>query len=251
MRGLPCSLCHRDRSLFLWLVVTITHDLSTCANNSITNKTGSNQSTNNTNNTNSTNGSNLSAQWGGEAHLDAGLMLLADSQVEEAAVHFMRAVEVAPEGATSAYFHLGTALYHLNNQVEAAKHFHSATLVMPSHAESYLHLGVTLQEVDDDGSLGEIALQQLLHAAELSPKHAETYSYLGTALYTQNHTEEALGAFTTCMELDPTISTAHHNYGMIILDELSGMNAEYNSTSDEAELLRDRRIIRIIARDAQ
>lgn len=172
--------------------------------------------------------------WSGEAHVDAGVMLMTDNKLEEAATHFLRAVEI-DRNATIAYFHLGTALYHLNNPSEAAKQFHFATLVLPQHAEAYLSLGVSLREADDDDSLGELALQQLLRATELSPHHALAYSYLGTSLYAQQHTDEALGALQTCIELDPAIAVAHHNYGMILLDEHSAMN----STTDEAELLRD------------
>jgi len=177
---------------------------------------------------------NKTAVWSAEAHAEAGFMLMENDNVEDAAVRFLRAIEVAPSHGMS-YFGLGTAIYHLNNPTTAAEHLHYATLTMPSHAESYFHLGVALQEADDDGELGELALQQLWHATELSPKYALAYSYLGTALHAQNHSDNAISALEQALELDPTIHSAHQNTGMIILDEISSMN----QTTEEVELLRD------------
>lgn len=44
-------------------------------------------------------------------------MLLNDEKVEEAAVRFLRAVEVEPSHGIS-YFGLGKAIYHLNNPTQ-------------------------------------------------------------------------------------------------------------------------------------
>ena len=44
-------------------------------------------------------------------------MLLGDQKVEEAAVRFLRAIEVEPSHGVS-YFGLGKAIYHLNNPTQ-------------------------------------------------------------------------------------------------------------------------------------
>jgi len=180
--------------------------------------------------TNDVDNSSLHAEWPAAAHVDAGIMLLESNQLEEAATRFVRAIELDPEHG-SAYYHLGTALYHLQNTAESVKQFHYSTLLLPNHAEAYLHLGVALRETGDD--LAEPAAQNLMTATELNPQHALAYSYLGSALHANKMPEEALSALQSCIDIAPDIPAAHHNYGTVLLD------LALDAKPEEAELYRD------------
>lgn len=110
---------------------------------------------------------------------------------------------------------LGAASKGLGKLEEALKAFQKATVLNPTHAESYNNLGITFQDL---GMLDEAIVA---HKTSLSLKNdfAECYYNLGNALKDQKQLHEAEEAYQTVLLLKPNFIAAYNNMGIVLKEQ--------------------------------
>ena len=110
---------------------------------------------------------------------------------------------------------LGAASKGLGKLEEALKAFQKATVLNPTHAESYNNLGSTFQDL---GMLDEAIVA---HKTSLSLKNdfAECYYNLGNALKDQKQLHDAEEAYQTVLLLKPNFIAAYNNMGIVLKEQ--------------------------------
>jgi Flp pilus assembly protein TadD len=80
-----------------------------------------------------------------KAHIDFGVALFNKGQMEEAIIHFQKAVEIDPENAKT-HCNLGNALMRKGRVDEAILHFQKAVAIRPEYAKAHDNLGNALMQ---------------------------------------------------------------------------------------------------------
>ncbi len=188
------------------------------------------------------------------AHGNLGEALLQRGEVDEAIVHYQRALQLKPDDAHD-HSNLGSALLQKGNVNEAILHFQKALQLKPGDAEIHnnlgcallqkgsvdeaiLHFQKTLQLKPDDAdahhSLGCAFLQKgnvdeaILHfqkALQIKPDYSESQNDLGCALLRKGSVDEAILHFQKTLQFKPDDADAHHNLGCALLQKGSVQDA--------------------------
>jgi tetratricopeptide (TPR) repeat protein len=140
------------------------------------------------------------------AHNNLGTVLLERGKVDEAAVHFHRALEIEPDHAM-AHYNLG-GVFRQKGQLDAAMaQFQSAVQLEPSHAMAHYNLGelyVQKGQLDD-------AIVHFQSALQSKPEAAEIHNALGLALLRKGRVSGALAHLQKAVEMKPRDAEAHNN----------------------------------------
>ena len=145
------------------------------------------------------------------AHNNLGLALAERGQVEQAVVHFKRALEIERD-YPDAHNNLGLALADRGQLDEAIYHFREALKADPNYFSAHNNLGNALV---DRGQLRE-AITHYQRALEIRPDYAQAHNNLGLALADSGQVEEAMAHFRKAVELQPNYIKAHSNLGRIL-----------------------------------
>jgi tetratricopeptide (TPR) repeat protein len=155
---------------------------------------------------------------------------LARRDVEGAAAHFERAVELAPQ-FSEAWNHLGTMAYQARDYVRAESCFRKALDADPNAFQPLVNLGgvsINLGKFAD-------ALQYNLYAALTRPNDALANSQLGMSYFYLDKLDLAQKYLTTAKRLDP----AHFSHPQLMLAEIALRRQDRAAAADEmAEFLR-------------
>jgi tetratricopeptide (TPR) repeat protein len=146
-----------------------------------------------------------------EAHNNLGNALRQEGRLDQAIFQLSAAVELKP---TSAEFHtnLGDALAQQGRLDEAIGHFSEALRLEPNFAGAHLGLGNLLEL---QGRLDD-ALAHFARAVQLWPDSAEAHYNLGTALAGQGNIKEAVSHLSRAIQLRPSFAEAWHNLGTVL-----------------------------------
>jgi tetratricopeptide (TPR) repeat protein len=147
-----------------------------------------------------------------EAHNNLGNVLLQKGSVDEAIVHYQKALEIKPDYAEACY-NLGNALLQKDNVDEALVHFQKALDINPNYVEAHNNLGIALLRKDNVDK----ALVHFQKALEINPDNAEAHYNLGTALLKKGSVDEAISHFQKSLEIKPDHAEAHYNLGTALL----------------------------------
>ncbi len=139
-------------------------------------------------------------------HNNLGNALKHQGKIEEAIVHFNKALQINP-GYAKAYNNLGTALASQGKTEEAVKHFGIALYINPGYAAAHSNIGVALAGQDEL----EKAIVHFRAALRLKPDYAKVHSNLGAALVRQGKLQEALEHFHTALRLKPGDVQTYNN----------------------------------------
>ncbi len=139
-------------------------------------------------------------------HNNLGNALKRQGKIEEAIVHFNKALQINP-GYAKAYNNLGTALASQGKTEEAVKHFGIALYINPGYAAAHSNIGVALASQDEL----EKAIVHFRAALRLKPDYAQVHSNLGAALVRQRKLQEALEHFHTALRLKPGDVQTYNN----------------------------------------
>jgi Flp pilus assembly protein TadD len=131
-------------------------------------------------------------------HNNLGNALKRQGKLEEAIVHFNKALQINP-AYVKAHNNLGTALASQGKTEEAIKHFGIALYINPGYAAAHSNVGVALA---GRGEL-EKAIVHFREALRLKPNYAKVHNNLGAALVRQGNPGEALEHFYTALQLKP------------------------------------------------
>jgi tetratricopeptide (TPR) repeat protein len=139
-------------------------------------------------------------------HNNLGNALKRQGKIEEAIVHFNKALQINP-GYAKAYNNLGTALASQGKTEEAIKHFGIALYINPGYAAAHSNIGVALASQDEL----EKAIVHFRAALRLKPDYTQVHSNLGAALVRQRKLQEALEHFHTALRLNPGDVQTYNN----------------------------------------
>jgi tetratricopeptide (TPR) repeat protein len=124
------------------------------------------------------------------AHDNLGAVLLKKGQLEEAAVHFRKALEINADDVTG-HANLGNVLLQHGQVDEAIAQYRKALEIKPSDAEIHYDLGGAFLH---NGQLDD-AIAQYQKALEIKPGYADAYNNLGLALFQKGQLDDAIAQY--------------------------------------------------------
>ena len=147
-------------------------------------------------------------------HNNLGIALLKTGNVDEAMVHYQKALEINPDFA-EAHNNLGNFLFQKGSVDEAMVHYQKALEINPDYAEAHYNLGYALLKM---GNVDE-AIAHLQKALQINPDYAEAHNNLGYALIQKGSVDEATAHFQKALQINPDYADAHNNLGNILLEK--------------------------------
>jgi tetratricopeptide (TPR) repeat protein len=142
------------------------------------------------------------------AHNDLGYDLLQKGRVDEAMVHFQKALQIYPDFAAARY-NLGLALFKKDKVDEAIVQYQKALQIYPASADAHNNLGNALLQKDKVDE----AIAQYQTALQINPDFAEARYDLGNALLQKGKVDEAIAQYQTALQINPDFAEAHNNLG--------------------------------------
>jgi tetratricopeptide (TPR) repeat protein len=140
-----------------------------------------------------------------------GAALQADQRLDEAAVHYQRAISLRPDYAP-AYSNLGTALRARGRLDEAVASYERALQLRPDYPDAHYNLANALL----DQGKSDAAVQHFQVALRSVPGSAEVHNNLGIALAAKGRHDEAAAEFQAALRADPNSAKAHRNLGDLL-----------------------------------
>jgi tetratricopeptide (TPR) repeat protein len=132
------------------------------------------------------------------AHDNLGALLFREGQVNEAIVHFRKAVEIDAEQAEP-QANLGNALLQKGEVDEAIAQYFNALRIKPNYAEVHYNLGNALLR----NNRTDEAIDQYEKAIALRPNYAEIHNNLGIVLFQKGEVDKAIAHYQKALEIDP------------------------------------------------
>jgi protein O-mannosyl-transferase len=156
---------------------------------------------------------NLFAGLGFPAQAESGfgVALLQSDRLDEAILHFQKAVALQP-GSAKAEEGLGMALFRKGEVDGAMVHFQQALRIQPDLAEANNNLGAALIQ---KGQVNE-AIACYRKAVQLAPLNAEFQNNLGYALFLEGDMREAVAHYQKSLEIRPKNAITCKNLAWIL-----------------------------------
>jgi tetratricopeptide (TPR) repeat protein len=148
-----------------------------------------------------------------EVHLQLGMALLRQRQLDEAIQACRHASHLAPSFAT-AHHNLGLCLQAKGRLDEAMTEFRHAMQLLPTSSANFIagshhNLGMCWQDKDRlDEAMTEYRL-----AIQLDPKLAIAHHQLAMCRHTRGQLDEAMTGYRQAIQLDPKGAPAHYQLG--------------------------------------
>ena len=149
-----------------------------------------------------------------EAHVNLGNALFKKGNVDEAFVHYQKALQINPDYA-EAHVNLGNALLLRGNVDEAIVHYQKALHIEPDYATAHDNLGYALLQ---KGNVDE-AIDHFQKALRINPEYAKAHNSLGNALLQKGNVDEAIVHYQKALHIEPDYATAHDNLGNALLQK--------------------------------
>ena len=134
-----------------------------------------------------------------EAYYNLGYALLRKDKIDEAIANYRKALEGPFQYEAEAHSSLGEALLRKGQIDEAIVHFEKFVQLRPDHAEAYYNLGNALLQ---KGRMDD-AVAHFEKALKLNPVLAEAENDLGNALFRKGKVEEAIAHYERALQIDP------------------------------------------------
>jgi tetratricopeptide (TPR) repeat protein len=132
------------------------------------------------------------------AHNNLGYALLQKGGVDEAIVHFQKALQINPDYA-EAHNNLGNALLQKGQVDEAIAQYQKTLQIKPERAEVHNNLGYALLQ---KGSVDE-AIVHFQKALHINPDFAKAHYNLGNALLQKGQVDEAITHYQKALQINP------------------------------------------------
>jgi tetratricopeptide (TPR) repeat protein len=140
------------------------------------------------------------------AHNNLGAVLLKRGQVDQAIIHFRKALEIKPDHL-GAQANIGNALLQKGQVEEAIAHYDTALAIKPTDAEVHYNLGNALllnRQVDE-------AIAHYQKALEIKPDFADACNNLGIVLLQKGELDQAIAYYQRALEINPRYVQARAN----------------------------------------
>jgi Flp pilus assembly protein TadD len=150
--------------------------------------------------------------WTG--HNNLGIELLNQGRVDEAMVHFQKALAINPQ-SWEAYNDLGNAFSQKGREDLAMAEYQKSLEINPNNAEAYNDLGNGLLQM----GLVDKAMVEFQKALALRPGTASIYYNLGSAFLQKKQWDEAIAEYGKVLAIDPNHDQAHNNLGVALYNK--------------------------------
>ena len=130
------------------------------------------------------------------AHNELGNALMKKGQLDEAVVHFQKALEICPD-CPEIHSNLGHALVLKGNWADAITSYRAAMRVLPNYANAHNNLGISLAEV---GKTDE-ALAEFQEALRIDGDHRDAHCNLAFLLLQLGRRDEAVAHLREALRL--------------------------------------------------
>ncbi|PYI58141.1 MAG: hypothetical protein DMC59_09190, partial [Verrucomicrobia bacterium] len=142
-----------------------------------------------------------------------GLAMHNNGQLDEAAAHFEKALQMQPDDYL-ALLNMGVIRFYQGRVPEAIEYAQAAIRSDAGAAKAHNLLGMALAKQNRN----DAALDEMRRAVKLAPKNAEIRNNLGLALAQLGRIPEAIDEFHEAVRLDPDkAAAAHANLGRALL----------------------------------
>jgi tetratricopeptide (TPR) repeat protein len=147
-----------------------------------------------------------------EARNNLGNVFFQKGRLDEAVADYQKALEIDPKLALARY-NLGVAFLQNGRVSEAAGHFQGALQIEPDFAKAHYNLGIALVQL---GRVNE-ALIHYEKALEINPNYAEAEYNLGIALLQIGRLDEAVSHYNKALLINSNYVEAHNNLGTALV----------------------------------
>jgi tetratricopeptide (TPR) repeat protein len=140
-----------------------------------------------------------------------GTALQIDHRLDDAIVHYRRAISVQPDYAP-AYNDLGVALREQKRIGEATENYQQALKLQPEFATAHYNFANLLLDQGDPAA----AIDHFQRAMQKEPASADVHNNFGIALASSGRIDEAVSEFHQAIDLDPSSAKAYRNLGDVL-----------------------------------
>ena len=138
------------------------------------------------------------------AHNNLGLALAASGDMQTAAEHYRRALDLAPD-FVMAHINLGLVLAAAKQYEQAISHYKRALNLQPNNVDALVDLGITLEKIGQRQS----AIDHYRRALASAPHLAAIHYNLATALDAAGQHLPAIDHYRSALIIDPNLDQAH------------------------------------------
>ena len=140
-----------------------------------------------------------------------GMALVEQGRLEEAQVHFARAIQIS-DHYFKGHYNMAVTLEKQGKDDQAVAEYRKALEVIPDDVSTHYNLGNLLRRLGHD----EEGIALLTKAVELDPDHADAHYNLGMALEAQGRVDEAIAHYKQAVRAKPDYSEAYNNLGIAL-----------------------------------
>ena len=144
------------------------------------------------------------AAWA--AHSNLGESYRQRKNVDQAMVHFRKAVEIEPT-AVKARNNLANLLGAQGEVTKAIEHFTLALEIAPEYAEAHYNLA----NIYRDQTRVKLALEHYQLALENNPRYAKAHHNMAITLMKIDRVDDAIDHYRRALRINPTYALAHYN----------------------------------------
>ena len=138
-----------------------------------------------------------------------GVLCASINQLEQALVHYNRAVELNPDSA-EAYNNRGITHRLMGQVKEAITDYNRAIALNPNFAEAFNNRGTAYGSL----SMFDLAVSDYNHALELNPLFTQAYYNRGIIYDKSGRLESAISDYDSAIALNPNFTKAYKNRGL-------------------------------------
>ncbi len=159
-----------------------------------------------------------------EAHNDLGAVLERQGKLEEAAAHHQEALRLDP-GSARVHYNLGVVYRRGGDLNRASAEFERALQIDPTHARAHNNLGLVLEK---QGKLARAAVHYR-RAIEIQPGYVQAHTNLGVVFGKRGDLRQAASRFALALRIKPDHPKAHYNLGrtLEVQGDLPGAVSHY------------------------
>ena len=158
------------------------------------------------------------------AHLNLGMALAKQGELDRAIEHHRRALQLRP-GDAMAHINMGMELALQHKNAEAIKHYQEALRIDPNQPVAYNNLGAAMLSMG--GDINEV-MEQFRRALQIKPDYANARLNLASMLMAQGKFDEAKQHYRQILQFNPNDTQAQQG--------LRIATAEQNKPADSRKM---------------
>jgi tetratricopeptide (TPR) repeat protein len=140
------------------------------------------------------------------AQNNLGIILSNEGKLDEAIIHYSKAIQVKPDAAKT-HINLAHTLTQQGKLQEAVVHYAKALRIKPDTWQAHINLGSVLYELGD----ADKAMYHYIKVLEIKPESAEVHYNIAQILASQGKLEEAIAHNLEALRINPDFPQVLNN----------------------------------------